>query len=179
MIYHKIETIKIYVGTFLEIIFSILGEFNKQIISLILLMIIDTIFGCIKVIKKDEWTFIKAKWGIAGKLVELILIVLLYILNWNFESDIIVYTGLYYFIWCEIASILENYADINGNLPKGFLEFLRKLQFNIGTTLTYKLKKFTDGLFIENYSKDYSLAYEEKTKYDLKNKPGDDKFANK
>ena len=47
----------------------------------------------------------------------------------------------------EIASIFENYAEINGNLPKGFLELLQKLQFNVGTLVVNKVKNFIDRLF--------------------------------
>ena len=43
--------------------------------------------------------------------------------------------------------ILDVYAEINGNLPKGFLELLQKLQFNVGTLVVNKVKNFIDKLF--------------------------------
>ncbi|MDE6182236.1 MAG: phage holin family protein, partial [Eubacteriales bacterium] len=108
------------------------------------LMIIDTTFGWIKGFKNGNWKSVRARWGIAGKIVELILISLLYILNWIFKVEFIVYIGLYYFIACEIASILENYTTINKNLPVGLIDVLKKLQFNIGTFLINGLKDFLE-----------------------------------
>ncbi len=142
-----IEMTKISLASFLGIFASVFGETHKHIIALIVLMIIDTIFGWVKGFKKGQWTSKKAKWGIAGKIVELLLISLLYVLNWVFKVDFIVYIGLYYFMAVEIASIFENYAEINGNLPKGFLELLQKLQFNVGTLVVNKVKNFIDKLF--------------------------------
>lgn len=114
-------------------------------------MVIDTIFGWIKGFKNKNWSSFKAKWGIAGKITELILISLLYILNWVFNVDFIVYIGLYYFVACEIASILENYSHINKNLPKGLINILKKLQFNIGTFFINELK-----LFIQKFADEKS-----------------------
>ncbi len=109
-------------------------------------MIIDTIFGWIKGFKNRQWSSIKARWGIAGKITELILISLLYILNWIFKVQFIVYIGLYYFIACEIASILENYAAINKNLPNGLIDILKKAQFNVGTFFINEIKIFLDRI---------------------------------
>ncbi len=142
-----VEMTKISLASFLGMFASIFGETHKHIIALIVLMIIDTIFGWVKGFKNGQWASKKAKWGIAGKIVELLLISLLYVLNWVFKVDFIVYIGLYYFMAVELASIFENYAEINGNLPKGFLELLQKLQFNVGTLVVNKVKNFIDKLF--------------------------------
>ena len=142
-----IEIAKLSLASFLGVFASVFGETHKHIIALIVLMVIDTIFGWIKGFKKGEWTSKKDRWGIAGKIVELLLISLLYVLNWVFKVDFMVYIGLYYFISVEIASIFENYAEINGNLPKGFLELMQKLQFNVGTLAVSKVKNFIDRLF--------------------------------
>lgn len=144
MIYENIEKLEIGIGNFLEATASIFGETNKTIIALILLMIIDSTFGWIKGFKTGKWTYMKARWGIAGKIAELILISLLYILNWIFKVEFIVYIGLYYFITCEIASILENYTTINKNLPNGLIDILKKLRFNIGAFLVNSLKEFLE-----------------------------------
>ncbi len=147
MVDEKIEALKFSIGSILGITASFFGETHKHIIALIILMCIDTIFGWVKGFKNGNWKSKKARWGIAGKIVELILISLLYILNWIFEVNFIVYIGLYYFIAVEIASILENYAEINGNLPNGLVDVLKKLQFNIGTAFVQKIKDFLDKVF--------------------------------
>lgn len=141
------EITKLSIASTLGVFASIFGETHKHIIALIVLMIIDTIFGWVEGFKKGEWVSKKAKWGIAGKIIELLLISLLYVLNWVFKVDFIVYIGLYYFMAVELASIFENYAEINGNLPNGFLELLQKLQFNVGTLVVNKVKNFIDKLF--------------------------------
>ena len=140
----NIETTKLSLASLLGLFASFFGETHKHIIALILLMIIDTIFGWIKGFKKGEWVSKKAKWGIAGKIVELVLISLLYVLDWVFKVDFILYIGLYYFMAVELASIFENYAGINPNLPTGFLDILKKLQFSIGTLTVKKIKDFLD-----------------------------------
>lgn len=143
----NIEGAKITLASFLGIFASFFGTTQKHLILLIILMSIDTIFGWVKGFKKENWTSKRAKWGIAGKIVELMLICLLYFLNWVFKVEFIVYIGLYYFMAVEIASIFENYAEINGNLPKGFVELLKKLQFNIGTLAIQKITDFIDKIF--------------------------------
>lgn len=147
MIDERTEVLKLSIGSFLGVIASFVGETYKHLMVLVIFMIIDTIFGWIKGFKKGKWTSKKAKWGIAGKIVELALIFILYVLNWAFKIDFLVYIGLYYFMAVELASILENYASINGNLPKGFVEILKKLQFSIGTAFVEKIKKVLDNIF--------------------------------
>lgn len=144
---NKIEIIKLSISSFIGIMASFLGETYKHLMILVILMIIDTTFGWVKGFKHNNWTSKKAKWGVAGKIVELMLISLLYILNWIFNLNFIVYIGLYYFIAVEIASIIENYASINGNLPKGLVELLKKLQFNIGIAFVSKIRDIVDKIF--------------------------------
>lgn len=143
---NNIEISKLSFSTITGIFASFFGATKKHIILLLVLMCIDTIFGWVKGFKKGEWTSKRAKWGIGGKIVELILISLLYLLNWVFKVEFLVYIGLYYFMAVEIASIFENYAEINGNLPKGFVELLKKLQFSIGTLIVSKITNFIDKI---------------------------------
>lgn len=143
---NNIEISKLSFSTITGVFASFFGSTKKHIILLLILMCIDTIFGWVKGFKNREWTSKKAKWGIGGKIVELILISLLYFLNWVFKVEFIVYIGLYYFMAVEIASIFENYAEINGNLPKGFVDLLKKLQFSVGTLIVSKITNFIDKI---------------------------------
>lgn len=145
----NLEAIKLSLVSLLGFFASFIGETKKHIIALVILMIIDTIFGWIKGFKKGIWVSKKAKWGIAGKIAELILVLLLYVLNWAFQIDFIVYLGLYYFMVVELASIIENYLEINHNLPEGILEVLRKLQFNFSKLILDKIKIFLDKTFTD------------------------------
>ncbi len=145
----NLEAIKLSLVSLLGFFASFIGETKKHIIALVILMIIDTIFGWIKGFKKGIWVSKKAKWGIAGKIAELILVLLLYVLNWAFQIDFIVYLGLYYFMVVELASIIENYLEINHNLPEGILEVLRKLQFNFSKLILDRIKIFLDKTFTD------------------------------
>lgn len=126
---------------------SIFGQSYKHIVVLLILMLIDTIFGWVKGFKQKNWTSKRARWGATGKIVELILISLLYMVDWIFGLKFTVQIGLYYFIIVEIASIIENYTGINDNLPKGFTELLVKIKFNIGTSFVKKVKSVIELLF--------------------------------
>ena len=63
-----------------------------------------------------------------------------------FEITFLEYMGIFYFGACELASIVENYAEINGNLPEGMLELIKKFQFSIGTAVMKKLKDVFNSL---------------------------------
>lgn len=141
---YNIESFKITLASFLATFASFFGNTKKHIVLLIILMCIDTLFGWVKGFKTKCWLSKKARWGIYGKIIELILICILYFFNWVFNVEFIVYIGLYYFIAVEIASIFENYSEINKNLPKGFVELLKKFQFSIGTLVIKKLTNFIE-----------------------------------
>ena len=125
-----------------------LGGSAKIFIILCILMLVDTIFGWIKGIHNKNWSSKTARWGFSGKIIELIFIGVLYALDWALEVDYLKYFGIYYFGICEFASVLENLAEINNNVPEGLVELIKKTQFSIGTAIVNKVKdiisKFID-----------------------------------
>ncbi len=117
-------------------------------------MFVDTIFSWIRCFKNNNWTYFKARWGIYGKISQLILIGIIYILNRIFKIKFIIYIVLYYFIFFEIGSILENYSAINPNLPEGLVEVLKNFQKSAGNLLVDKIKKLFEKFFGEKMQND-------------------------
>ena len=145
----NVESIKLFFSGLIAGGASLIGISFKYIIVLIILMLVDTVFGWVKDKKVSKWKSRAAKWGFIGKIIELIFIVVLYILDAAFETDFLKYVGIFYFGACELASIVENYAEINGNLPDGAVEVAEKVQFSIGTVVMRKIKNIIDS-FINN-----------------------------
>lgn len=141
----KIESLKIIISTFLTSIASLIGATHKHVLVLITLMIIDTIFGWIAGHKNGTWKSGTARWGVLGKIVELMLITCVYLINYVYNIEWLIYIVLYYFMFCEGASILENYALINTNLPDGLIEIVKTASQNICKTIVEKLKKILDS----------------------------------
>ena len=136
----KIESMKAILATYIGIIALLVGESYKHILVLLLLMAVDTVIGWAKGFKLKKWKSNKARWGAAGKVVELLLIVCLYGLDWAFETNFLKYIGIYYFGICEIASVFENFAEMGGNVPDGTVELLKEVQYSIGTQSVKKIK---------------------------------------
>ena len=143
----NIESIKIFISTIMASGVLIFGSSFKYITVLFLLMVIDTIFGWIKSKKNNQWTVSVAKSGFIGKIIELIFIGVLYLLDWIFNTDFLKYMGIFYFGICEIASIVDNYSKINGNLPEGISELLNKTKIGIGNFTVSKIKKVIQKIF--------------------------------
>lgn len=141
-----IESIKLFISGVIAGGASLIGASFKYIIVLVLLMTIDTIFGWVKAKKTKKWKSGIARWGFIGKIIELMLVGVLYILDVAFEISFLEYMGIFYFGACELASIIENYAEINENLPEGTLDVVKRFQFSIGTAVIKKIKKVFDDL---------------------------------
>lgn len=137
----KIEGLKILFGTSIAFIIKHTGGSYKHIFVLLVLMLVDSVFGWVKGKKLGNWKSSIARWGAVGKIAELLLIGLLYCLDWLFNINILKYAGIYYFGLCEIASVFENYAEINGNLPEGATDLLKKLQANYGSYVVKQVKE--------------------------------------
>ena len=71
---------------------------------------------------------------------------MLYLLDAAFDITFLEYMGIFYFGACEIASIIENYAEINENLPDGTVEIAEKIKFSIGTSIMRKIKNILNDL---------------------------------
>ena len=136
----SVESIKLYISSVVAGGAALIGTSFKYIIVLVILMAVDTIFGWVKAKKINKWKSGAARWGFIGKIIELMFIGVLYMLDAAFETEFLKYLGIFYFGACELASIVENYAEINGNLPEGTLELIKKMQFSIGTAIMQKLK---------------------------------------
>ena len=146
------ESIKVFVSTVIASGISIFGVSFKYILVLAFLMIIDTAFGWTKSIKQGEWKISTAKNGFIGKIIELTFIGVLYVLDWIFEIDMLKYMGVFYFGICEIASIIDNYSAINGNLPDGISYILNRVRKGVGVYIIKKIKSITEKFF-DDYDK--------------------------
>lgn len=142
----SVESVKLFFSGLIAGGAALIGASFKYIIVLIILMLVDTVFGWVKAKKASKWKSRAAKWGFIGKIIELIFIVVLYILDAAFGITFLEYMGIFYFGACELASIIENYAEINGNLPEGTLEVVKRFQFSIGTAVVKKVKKVFNSL---------------------------------
>lgn len=143
------ETIKLFFSSIIASGAALIGESFKYVGVLAILMTVDTLFGWVKAKKSKKWNSAAARWGAVGKILELMFIGVLYLLDVAFDVKFLEYMGIFYFGACEIASIIENYAEINKNLPEGTLDLVGKLKFSIGTAVVKKIKKIFDNL-IEN-----------------------------
>lgn len=148
----NIESVKLFFSTAVATGISLIGSSFKYIIVLIALMAVDTIFGWVKGKKQGAWRSDIARWGFAGKIIELIFVGILYLLDWTFSTDFLKYAGIFYFGICEIASMVENYSEINGNLPDGVSDLIKKIKFSLGTSIVAAAKKFA-GNFINSEDK--------------------------
>jgi len=138
------ETIKLFFSAFLA---AVANSNYKYVLVLIILMTVDTIFGWVKGRKCKKWNSRAARWGAVGKIIELMFVGTLYVLDWVFGLDFLKHMGVFYFGVCELASIAENYAEINNNLPEAIPDILKKLQFSIGTVLVNKVKNAVGAMF--------------------------------
>ena len=145
-----IESFKLFMSSLIASGIVLIGVSFKYILVLIALMIIDTAFGLVKAKKSHKWKSSAARWGFIGKIIELIFVVMLYLLDTTFEITFLEYIGIFYFGACEIASIIENYAKINNNLPDGTTEIAEKIKFSIGTVVIKKLKSIFSNITENN-----------------------------
>lgn len=132
----KIEYVKFIVAALPAFFADIFGATSKQVFVLLILIAADTGFGWAKAIKNNSWKRRKAKIGFMGKIVELMFVACLYALDWLFCINTLKYIGVYYFIICELSSVVENYAQINGNLPEGLIEILGETKKNFAQKIT-------------------------------------------
>jgi len=142
-----IESFKIFISALIASGVSVFGISFKYIIVLILLMATDTVFGWIKSRKNGNWKVSAAKSGFIGKVIELLFIGVLYLLDWIFQTDLLKYMGIFYFGICEVASIVNNYSGINGNLPDGIADIINKVRLGFGNEVVSKIKNIVNSLF--------------------------------
>ena len=100
-------------------------------IFLFILMIVDTIFGWIKSFKLSKWKSCTAKWGVIGKICEVILIYVVYYIDIHLHLNGLYKIVLYYFYAVEVGSIIENYCEINNNIPPSFIKIINNIKVNL------------------------------------------------
>lgn len=147
----KTEALKLTASGAAALMARFLGVNYKFVVLLFVLMIFDTLLGWLKAKKLGIWKSSQARWGFAGKIVELMLVALLYLLEWAFGVGFFVNTGLFYFMICEIASMAENIAEgkLNNNIPDEAVKLIEKLQYNVRTGMIKQAKATIEAL-IEN-----------------------------
>ncbi len=114
---------------------------NKRLVLLLIAFIAaDTGFGHLRALRKGGWSSSNARWGLISKLVELVLVALMYLCEWCFGISGIANAAIIYFIVCEAASIAENIGDLNGDIPKELPEALKEFRENIIARIISKIK---------------------------------------
>lgn len=143
----KYETFKFSLSSITAALLALLGKNYKVVTLLIVFMAVDTFFGHLRAARNKEWKSYNARWGLIGKLVELVLIMLMYLCEWTFNIDWLVNVVTIYFIICEAASIAENIVKghLNDNIPADTIEFLEKMQTNFLTKFKEWLRDFFGG----------------------------------
>lgn len=138
----KTELTKLTAGGIASVAIKMLGANYRLVILLMCLMAADTLLGWLGALKKGEWKSRNARWGAVGKLTELIIIALMYLCEWTFNIDWLIYTITLYFIICEGASIVENIVKyhLSENVPEGLAEMLGKLKTNFVGFIIKKVK---------------------------------------
>jgi toxin secretion/phage lysis holin len=138
----KVEVVKVAIGCFVTSLLKCLGANYKIVLLLICFMVTDTILGWLGNIKKGTWKSKNARWGVVGKLVELIIIALMYLCEWAFAIDWLISAITLYFLLCEGASIIENIVKyhLNDNIPEGLVEVLSKAKNNFVGVVIKKIK---------------------------------------
>lgn len=143
----KTECLKVTFGGLSAAVIALFGENYKLVILLLCLMAIDTLFGHLRAIKDKNWTSYNARWGFVGKLVEIVLIALMYLCEWVFAINWLVNVVCVYFAICEAASIVENVVKghLNDNVPEDTIEFLTRLKSNFLTKFKEWIRDFFGG----------------------------------
>ncbi len=134
------ECAKLVLSSVIAFIMSHFGTSVKPVVVLICFMAADTIIGWLVAKHLNVWQSSKARWGFAGKIVELMFVAMLYLLDWLFVTDCLKYIGIYYFIICEGASFVENIAKVNKNIPQGLAELLKAIKVSAGTSIVNYVK---------------------------------------
>lgn len=142
----KIEIIKVAIGGLATAALKCLGANYKIVILLIAFMVVDTVLGWLGAIKKGTWKSKNARWGAVGKLIELIIIALMYLCEWTFAIDWFISTVTLYFLLCEGASIVENIVNnhLNENIPEEIVELFAKAKNNFVGIVIKKIKGIFD-----------------------------------
>lgn len=142
----KIEVAKVTIGCVITTTLKCLGANYKIVLLLIAFMLVDTILGWIGSAKNGTWKSKNARWGAVGKLVELIIIALMYLCEWAFDVSWLISTITLYFLLCEGASIVENIVQyhLNDNIPEGIVDILGKAKNNFVGFVLKKIKGIFD-----------------------------------
>lgn len=140
------EAFKVGSSTMIAYIVCRLGASWRHIAVLLAFMAADTLIGWLVAAHLGKWKSSVARWGFAGKIVELVFVAMLYLLDWLFGTDTLKYIGIYYFIICEGASFVENIAKVNKNIPKGLVDILKAAQSSAGSGIVKLVKKYMDKL---------------------------------
>jgi toxin secretion/phage lysis holin len=141
------ETVKAAIGGIIATVFKYLGTNYKIVTLLMCFMAVDTALGWLGNAKKGTWKSKDARWGAVGKLVELIIIALMYLCEWAFALDWLTSVVTMYFALCEGASIIENIVNyhLNDNIPEGIVDVLTKAKGSVISAVVKKIKKLFEG----------------------------------
>jgi toxin secretion/phage lysis holin len=139
----KTQAIKAAASTFLALILRCLGKNYKIVLVLICFMLADTVLGWLGAAKMGVWCSRNARWGAVGKLVELIIIALMYLCEWAFCINWLISAVTLYFLICEAASIVENIVNygLNANIPSSLITILQGSRSSLVSDLIKRISE--------------------------------------
>ena len=171
----KVEIAKIAISGSLAHLVSGLEEnaATRMFILLLLLMFFDTLLGWAKAKKSGEWQSYKARWGILGKIFELIFIAVAFGLDWVFHTGIVKQAFIAYFCLVEIGSLLENAYQLGVAIPREVVDMAVKTKHFLGWFFVKKVQAILAAVFKMDFNEMESIAKqqekESKNNKDIKN----------
>jgi toxin secretion/phage lysis holin len=148
----KMQAIKAGTSTVLALLLKCLGKNYKIVSVLICFMLADTLLGWLGAAKTGVWCSRNARWGVVGKLVELIIIALMYLCEWAFCVDWMIGAVTLYFLICEAASIVENIVNygLNANIPASLITILQSSRSSLVSDLIKRISEIFNNKDGEN-----------------------------
>ena len=134
---------------------------TRMLLCLLLLMFFDTLLGWAKAKKNGEWQSYKARWGILGKLFELIFIAIAFMLDWVFATDMVKLAFIAYFCLVEVGSLLENAYQLGVSIPREVVDMATKTKHFLGWFFIKKTQDILSVIFKMDYKEMEAIAKEQ------------------
>ena len=161
----KVEFAKIMISASMACLVNGLEESSaRMLVLLLLLMFFDTLLGWAKAKKNNEWQSYKARWGILGKLFELVFIATAFGLDWVFQTNLIKEALIAYFCLVEIGSLLENAYQLGVSIPREMVEMATKTKHFLGWFFVKKAQAILTAIFKMDFNEIESIAKQQEEK---------------
>lgn len=114
-------------GTFIT---GLLGGWDASLKLLILLIVVDMITGTVKAIANKQYSSSKAGRGFSKKIGYLVIVILAHQFDSMMpqEAPVIRTIAIFFYIWVESSSIIENLAILGVPIPKAIVDVLEQVK---------------------------------------------------